>query len=195
MQSKTSQILRGTLGALVLQTLFIGSAPASPSSGVPNSLVSLDSTAHQLVDTYQREVPRDRRGNISKDGSRLLQAMRNLENASHALKVTTDERRGYRQAQQDLSSLRLSANLTAEYARGVRLSERTRGLLGRTRVLVSDVESQRNVIYARASNKRDRYDDNDHRGHDHDHDDNRGRDNDRDRDRNRLPGVLGKLFN
>ena len=193
MQRKFSLTLRGTLGALVLQTIMLGSASAAP-QGVPSSLVNLDATAHQLVDSYQREVPRDRRGNASKDGARLLQALRNFENASHALKTTTEQRSGYRQAQQDMSSLRLAANLAADATRGVRVSDRTRSLLSRARSQVSDVENQRNVIYARAENKRDRYDNGGGRDN-HDHDHGNDRDRDRDRDRNKLPGVLGKLFN
>jgi len=189
MQSKLSL----TFGVLALQALFMGSVTAAP-KGVPSSVINLESTAHQLSEVYAREIPRDRRGQPSRDGERLLRAIRALDSSSHNLRSNTEDRRGFRQAQLDVSSVRLNVSQVVEASRQVRLGDRMRGLIQRARQQSSDVEAQKYAIYDRASRRGDSYDSrgrDDHHGHDHDRDD-RGRD--RDNDRPRLPGALGKIF-
>lgn len=183
-------LLRGAIGVFVLQGLMASPIMARDNDrgrGTPRVVTSLDSTTDRLVRSYQDDLS-ERRGRPSGESQRFLQSLRSLEARADTLRSDVENRASTRRLQEDISSVRSSLNYAYNSSREVRLSERTRGLLGQTRSLVSEVEAQRGAIYA-VSGDRDRRDD-----HDHDHRDDRRDSRDSDRRPSGPGGILGKLF-
>lgn len=185
---KLNQLLSTGLAALALIPLLATPASAAPPKGdrdrdrIPAAVTQLDSTSHQLVDSYESDLRRHKQGPPRGSERRFLDAARSLEAASHTLRSDVESRQSTRKLQGTFYSLRNAMDQVSQSSQDLRLTERTRSVFWQTRTLVKQVEDQKGYLFARAED-RDRHD------HDHDHD------HDRDKDRPRGPGgILKKLF-